>query len=55
MELGSTNSSCVLSCSMTEGLMVIKAQRIGDGLAELHTSAEVYEHDGHTRGFSPVW
>lgn len=31
MELGSTNSSCVLSCSMTEGLMVIKAQRIVDG------------------------
>lgn len=31
MELGSTNSSCVLSCSMTEGLEVIKAQVIGDG------------------------
>lgn len=30
MELGSTNSSCVLSCSKTEGLMVIKAQGIGD-------------------------
>lgn len=25
------------------------------GLAARHTSAEVYEHDGHMRGFSPVW
>lgn len=30
MELGRTNSSYVLSCSMTDGLMVIKAQGIGD-------------------------
>lgn len=30
MELGRTNSSCVLSCSMTGGLEVIKAQGIGD-------------------------
>lgn len=31
MELGSTNSSCVLSCSMTEGLIVVRAQGIGNG------------------------